>query len=102
MQQSDRIVTLGAGCYRLREQLASSAYGVVWRASAPDGTEVALKLVNCAQMLRADPALQPRWGESASREIAFLRALAAWDERHIVRLLDRGMHEDQPAMALEL
>ena len=32
MMQSGDIVTLGAGQYRLREQLAGSSYGLVWRA----------------------------------------------------------------------
>jgi serine/threonine protein kinase len=39
---------------------------------------------------------------SAHQEIAFLRSLAPWDERHIVRLLDSGHHEGLPVMAQEL
>lgn len=102
MLQADDIITLAAGPYRLRKALASSAYGVVWRASAPGGGEVALKLVNQAQMARAQAALRPRWSASADQEIAFLRTLAPWDERHIVRLLDSGTHDGLPVMALEL
>jgi serine/threonine-protein kinase len=102
MVQSGDIVTLKAGHYRLREQLAGSSYGTVWRAERDGFAPVAIKLVNRAQMERAEPALRPRWSECAAREIAFLSALAPWDARHIVRLLDHGRHEGLPAMALEL
>ena len=101
MLEADAIITLGAGRYRLRERLGGSAYGVVWRAAGPTG-EVALKLVNTGQMARAHPTLHARWSDSARKEIAFLRSLAPWDERHIVRLLDSGEHDGQPVMALEL
>ncbi|WP_426104486.1 protein kinase domain-containing protein [Massilia sp. TSP1-1-2] len=103
MLQSDDIVTLSKGAYRLQQQLAGSAYGVVWRAAAPDGMpDVALKLINRVQMERAQPALHTRWVASAANEIAFLQSLAPWDERHIVRLLDSGAHDGLPVMALEL
>ena len=102
MLQADEIITLAAGSYRLRAPLAKSAYGTVWRAQAPTGAEVALKLVNQAQMARAQPAMQQRWSASADQEIAFLRSLAPWDGRHIVRLLDSGTHDGLPVMALEL
>lgn len=96
------IITLATGAYRLRAPLAGSSYGVVWQAAAPDGAPVALKLVNQAHMRRAEPALQARWVASANTEIGFLRALAPWDGRHIVRLLDHGVHDGLPVMALEL
>jgi serine/threonine protein kinase len=102
MLQADDIITLDAGHYRLIAPLAGSAYGVVWRARAPQGADVALKLINRAQMERAQPFLQARWVASAAKEIAFLRALHPWDERHIVRLLDSGVHDGLPVMALEL
>lgn len=102
MLQADTIITLAGGPYRLREQLAGSAYGVVWRAAGPAGAEVALKLINRAQMALAAPSLQQRWSASARNEIAFLASLAPWDERHIVRLLDQGLHQGLPVMALEL
>lgn len=102
MLQVDDIITLAGGPYRLRSALASSAYGVVWRARAPGGADVALKLINQTQMARAQAALRQRWSASAEREIAFLRSLAPWDERHIVRLLDSGTHDGLPVMALEL
>jgi len=102
MYQSGDIVTLASSHYRLREQLAGSAYGVVWRAEGGPVGMAALKLVNREQMTRADPSVQARWSECAAREIAFLSQLAPWDARHIVRLLDHGQHEGLPAMALEL
>ena len=102
MLQTGGIITLARGAYRLREQLGSSAYGVVWRADAPWGDAVALKLINQAQMERAHPALRRRWVASAGNEIAFLASLEPWDERHVVRLLDQGRHQELPVMALEL
>jgi serine/threonine protein kinase len=97
------IITLELGHYQLREQIAGSAYGVIWRASGPHGTgDAALKLVNQAQMSRALPAQRERWIACASSEIAFLQSLEPWDERHIVRLLDSGWHEGLPVLALEL
>jgi serine/threonine protein kinase len=100
--QSGDIVTLGAGQYRLREQLAGSSYGLVWRAEREGFAQVALKLVNRRQMEQAEPGLRVRWSECAAREIAFLSALSPWDARHIVRLLDHGMADGLPALALEL
>lgn len=102
MEAVGDIVTLKAGHYRLRAQLAQSNYGTIWRAERDGFAPVALKLVNRMQMDRAAPALRARWSECAAREIAFLAALAPWDGRHIVRLLDHGCHEALPAFALEL
>eukprot|EP01032_Pedospumella_encystans_P033756 gene33756-38152_t len=91
---------------RLRERIGGSAYGVIWRAEGPRGTrDVALKLINEAQMARALPAQRERWiaaAESAETEITFLQRLEPWDERHIVRLLDSGWHNGLPVLALEL
>jgi len=53
-------------------------------------------------MARALPPQRIRWSACLEAEIAFLRALRPWDQRHIVRLLDSGEHGGQPAMALEL
>ena len=62
MLEADEIITLAGGQYRLRTPLGGSAYGVVWQASAPAGMpDVAIKLVNRAQMERAHSALQARW-----------------------------------------
>lgn len=102
MYDSGDIVTLAHGQYRLLEQLAGSAYGLVWRAEGAAGGAVALKLVNREQMERAPAGVRMRWRECAAREIAFLSSLAPWDARHIVRLLDHGEHAGLPALALEL
>lgn len=95
------VVTLELGHYRLREHIAGSAYGVIWRAAGPRG-DVALKLINQQQMALAQPSLRERWSASAANEIAFLKSLEAWDQRHIVRLLDSGQHDGLPVLALEL
>ena len=103
MYEAGTVISLAGGQYRLCEPLAGAAYGVVWRADSLHAIgPVALKLVNLDQMARAPTALRERWLASASTEIAFLRGLAPWDGRHIVRLLDSGEHLGLPAMALEL
>jgi serine/threonine-protein kinase len=103
MLEADAIITLEAGSYRLREQIAGSAYGVVWRAESTfPGRQVALKLINRQQMARAHPQQQERWVASARKEITFLRSLEPWDQRHIIRLLDSGDHDGLPVMALEM
>ena len=103
MLDAGAVITLEAGAYRLRAPLAGSAYGVVWSADAlPAGRQVALKLINREQMARAQPEQRDRWIASAHKEIGFLRSLEPWDERHIVRLLDSGVHDGLPVMALEL
>jgi serine/threonine-protein kinase len=101
MPAAGSAITLGTDSFVLRERLAASAYGMLWRADGATGP-VAVKLVNAEQMDRADAALRSAWTTSASREIAFLRGLAPWDARHIVRLLASGNVDGMPAMALEL
>jgi serine/threonine protein kinase len=103
MLEAGDIITLTAGAWRLREPLASSSYGVLWLAvPAGGGPPAVLKLVNTEQMNQALPPQRRRWTACLEAEIAFLRALRPWDQRHIVRLLDSGEHLGQPAMALEL
>ena len=103
MVEAGDIITLTAGAWRLQAPLGGSSYGQVWRAeSVLDGTPAAVKLVNRAQMDIAQPPLRAHWRASFDAEIAFLRSLQPWDQRHIVRLLDSGEHDGQPALALEL
>ena len=103
MLEAGDIITLTAGAWRLREPLASSSYGLLWRAEAAGGgLPAVLKLVNTEQMARALPPQRRRGTDCLQAEIAFLRALRPWDQRHIVRLLDSGEILGQPAMALEL
>jgi len=102
MLEAGDIITLTAGAWRLREPLASSSYGLLWRAEpASGGLPAVLKLVNTEQMAQALPPQRRRWTDCLEAEIAFLRALRIWDQRHIVRLLDSGEHLGLPAMALE-
>ncbi|GGY03506.1 protein kinase [Massilia dura] len=103
MPARDTTVALARGHYRLREQVAESVYGTIWRAAGPAGAaDVALKLVNADRMARALPGQRERWIASACNEIAFLEALQPWDGRHIVRLVDSGWHDGLPVLALEL
>jgi serine/threonine-protein kinase len=103
MERTGDIITLAGGHYRLREKLAGSSYGVLWRADGPGALgAVALKLINRERMARADARQRDRWLRSAQAEADFLRSLAPWDLRHIVRLLDSGEREGLPALALEL
>jgi serine/threonine-protein kinase len=99
MQAGD-VIQLRQGSYVLREQLGGSSYGLVWSARGALG-DVALKLVNRAQMDEARADEQVHWSTSAQAEIAFLRGLSPWDGRHIVRLLDSGEHDGLPVLALE-
>lgn len=102
MLEAGDIITMTAGAWRLDETLASSSYGVLWTATPAGGGEPAvLKLVNTQQMAQALPPQRRRWTACLEAEIAFLRALRPWDQRHIVRLLDSGSYLCQPAMALE-
>ncbi|WP_426113659.1 protein kinase domain-containing protein [Massilia sp. PWRC2] len=103
MLAAGTIITLASHSYRLDAPLASSAYGLVWRAARlPAGPAVALKFVNQAQMVQAVPDQRQRWIDGAHDELAFLRQLAPWDGRHIVRLLDSGVDAGLPVLALEL
>jgi eukaryotic-like serine/threonine-protein kinase len=102
MVEAGDIITLTAGAWRLHAPLGESSYGHVWRAeSVLDGTPAAVKLVNRAQMDQALPPQRAIWRACFEAEIAFLRSLQPWDQRHIVRLLDSGEHDGQPALALE-
>ncbi|WEF34984.1 protein kinase domain-containing protein [Pseudoduganella chitinolytica] len=102
MPASDTVITLDRGPYRMRSQIGRSVYGTVWRAVAPDGRDVAVKLVNEERMAQAEPGLRERWVACACNEIAFLRTLAPWDNRHLVRLVDSGWHAGLPVLVLEL
>lgn len=103
MYEAGTIITLQAGAYRLREPIATSSYGQVWRADGPPAIgAAAIKLVNRAQMAQAGGSQRLRWAECARTEYEVLAALQPWDQYHIVRLLDHGVHEQLPVLALEL
>lgn len=101
MTVAGEIIQLKRASYTLCSPLATSSYGVVWRAWS-EGRAVALKLVNLAKMQQAQADLQHNWIASAEQEIAFLQQLSPWDQRHIARLLDHGEYQSLPAFALEL
>ncbi|MEZ6185969.1 MAG: tetratricopeptide repeat protein [Planctomycetota bacterium] len=77
------------GPYRVQGELARGGMGVVYRALAPDGTAVALKL-----LLRVEERTQRR----LEREVLALRRL---EHPHVVRLLDAGVCPQGPWLALE-
>jgi serine/threonine-protein kinase len=72
---------IGQGRYRLGEVLGEGAAGVVYRASAPDGTEVAVKI------LRRDRAQDPVARHRFEREAQIASAI---DSPHVVRVLETG------------
>ena len=103
MVEGGHIITLTTGAWRLHTHLRTSSYGELWRAAAvPGGVPAVIKFVNRAQMAQALAPQRALWRDSFDAEIAFLRSLQPWDQRHIVRLLDSGTHDGMPALALEL
>lgn len=90
--------------YKLNERIdsGSSGYGAVWAARDPDGRPVAIKLVKTDRMTQVDPAFGPQWRAHLEREIDFLSQLRDDEAAHIVKLLDHGEVDGQPALVLEL
>ena len=82
------------GSYRLVSELARGGMGVVYRALAPDGQEVALKL------LHVDSAPADR--DKRERFLREALALARLRHPHVVRVLDAGLAGGTPFMAMEL
>jgi len=80
------------GPYRVLEEVARGGMGVVFRARAADGTEVALKL------LLAHRATDPRARKRFRREV---EALARLSHPNVVAILGAGEHEGAPWLALE-
>ena len=81
------------GDYELLEELGRGAMGTVWRARQAGGREVALKLLLPARA--ASPAARARFGREA-------RALTRLRHPHLVGVLDAGVLEGTPYLALEL
>jgi serine/threonine-protein kinase len=82
------------GPYRLERMLGEGGMGQVWLASRADGLyqrRVALKLLRPGL---GDPKLRLRF--TRERQI-----LARLEHPHIARLLDAGISDDQPYLALE-
>lgn len=103
MLETGTVIGLAAHSYRLEAPLAGSAYGLVWRARClPAGRALAVKFVNRTAMATAAPRQRQRWLDGARQEAAILAMLAPWDGRHVVRLLDQGVQQGLPVLALEL
>jgi serine/threonine-protein kinase len=83
-----------ANRYRLLSQLGSGGMGTVWRAEHVNlRSLVAVKLLSEAQ---------PLDGESATRFMREARAAATLRSPHIVQVLDYGVDEGRPFIAMEL
>jgi serine/threonine-protein kinase len=83
-----------ANRYRLLTQLGSGGMGTVWRAEHVNlRSLVAVKLLSEAQ---------PLDGESATRFMREARAAATLRSPHIVQVLDYGVDEGRPFIAMEL
>ena len=80
------------GDYTLEQELGRGATGVVWRATAPDGSVVAVKLL--------DPALAGD-GEYRARFTREARVAQAIRDPHLVRILEAGSKEGRPFLVLE-
>jgi serine/threonine-protein kinase len=75
------------GRYRIESEIGGGAMGHVYRATAPDGSEVAVKLV------KADLASDARFRKRFEREARIARELS---HPRIVPVLDSGEHEGVP------
>lgn len=81
------------GGYALLARLGSGGMGTVYRAQAPDGRSVALKVLS--PLLAAEPTLRERFRREA-------RALAKVNHPHVVRLLADGEERGFCWYAMEL
>jgi len=82
------------GPYRIERALGRGGVGTVYRAKdRRDGRSVALK------MLSIGPALEPR---AAKRLAMEFEALADLSHPNVVRVLDAGVHDGYPYLAMEL
>lgn len=80
------------GPYRILRTVGRGGLGVVYRALDSTGREVALKLLN-------RPAAD---AVAARRLVREFQALSTIEHRNIVRVLDAGVHDDTPFLAMEL
>ena len=83
---------LRIGGYQLEEQLGRGATGVVWRATAADGSVVAVKLLDPA--LAGDEEYRARFAREA-------RVAQAIPDAHLVRILEAGADEGRPFLVME-
>ena len=80
------------GAYVLEEVLGRGATGVVWRATSPDGRDVALKVFDPAL------ALDQEYRARLAREARVAREI---QDPHLVRVLDAGDADDRLFLVLE-
>lgn len=81
------------GDYALESELGRGATGVVWRAAAPDGSVVAVKLLDPA--LAGDEEYRARFAREA-------RVAQTIQEAHLVRILDASSSDEgTPFLVLE-
>lgn len=86
--------TVLGGKYRLLRPLASGGMGSVWLARHVDlDVDVAVKLISWVQSMK--PAVVDRFKREA-------RAAAQIRSPHVVQILDYGVHESAPYIAMEL
>jgi len=86
-----------AGKYRLIELIGSGSMGVVWRAEhLALGASVALKLLHMKHVGRANA------GDLTKRFLREARAAAAVRGPHVAQILDHGIDDGAPYIALEL
>lgn len=79
------------GPYLIRATLGAGGLAMVYRATAPDGSTVALKVLNAEETSE----------EQVARSRRELRALRRMNHPNVVRVLDAGQYEGRPWLALE-
>ena len=109
MIEADKtIIPLEKGRYRIIKLIGEGSYGVVWKARCEsDGMIVAIKMVQTRNPHKNTP--YPSWVrrkiiDVQRWEIAFLKRIgeARAEANHILPLIDDGVFEDKPVIALLL
>jgi tetratricopeptide (TPR) repeat protein len=81
------------GAYQVFEELGQGGMGVVFRAQAPSGEQVAIKLVLAARLLNQGALAR------FQREV---RALGRLDHPGVVRMRDMGVYDGRPYLVMDL
>jgi serine/threonine-protein kinase len=90
----DMIGRVIANRYRLTAQLGAGGMGSVWRAEHLTlGSPVAVKLID--ELIARDPGVRARFEREA-------QAAAALRSPHVVQILDYGIDDETPFIAMEL